>query len=81
MEKRPTLEGQLEIAKMSETELIQTIAPSKGLRGIDFWIFCHLEGVWNLIHWNWFCTTCGQNHIHWTDERCHRKAGMLLTIL
>ena len=54
IEDRPTLEEQIAISKLTDEECIKLIVPHDGLRGMDFFIFCHLEWLWHIIHWNWF---------------------------
>jgi len=50
---RPTLEEQLIASKLTDEECIRLLVPH-GIRGIDFWLFNHLNFVWRVIHWNWF---------------------------
>jgi len=52
--KRPTLDEQIRISKMTDEECIEALVPSKGWQSIDFRIFCHCKVLWQLIHWNWF---------------------------
>lgn len=51
--RRPTLEEQIQVSKVTDEELIETLAPSKGWQGLNFWFFCHAKLLWRVIHWNW----------------------------
>jgi len=51
---RPTLEDQISISKMTDEECVYALMPHGFWQRLDFWIFCHCEFLWNLIHWNWF---------------------------
>lgn len=50
---RPTLEDQIAISKLQDEECIELLK-GKGIKRVDFWIFCHMEALWHIIHLNWF---------------------------
>lgn len=48
---RPTLKEQLDLAGLSDEELIKLLVPSGSM---EFWLYNHLPSLWHIILWKWF---------------------------
>ena len=49
--KRPTLEDQIEVSKMTREECVEALRPHGFWQTLDFWLFCHCELLWSILHW------------------------------
>ncbi len=58
--KRPTLEEQIRISKMTDEECIKALLPQTPLGKIDFWLHNHCLLVWRIFKWNWFNIWTGE---------------------
>tara|TARA_Y100000310_G_scaffold58000_1_gene53153 strand:- start:3103 stop:3474 length:372 start_codon:yes stop_codon:yes gene_type:complete len=54
MSNKLTLKEQLTIRNMSEDELKEALAPTKGWAGFNLSLFIYAPFIWRIIHWCWF---------------------------
>jgi len=52
--KRPTLEDQIRVSKMTDRECVEALLPHTPFGKVDFWLHWRFSLFWSVIHWNWF---------------------------